>query len=156
MSNLSIEVFRTVEANPGATLKAFERYVERIKLMNTLVFRKSDGTPYEPSDKEKKAMLLFKGGDDMKSLFEYVGNVADADSFDEAIGKIREGLQKRTNKVVQRNMLFTDFPQGTKSFEKWSQEISTAAQLISYVDYDWKQATVDAILLQTTSPKLRE
>ena len=111
-------------------MKAFERYVERIKLMNTLVFRKSDGTPYEPSDKEKKAMLLFKGGDDMKSLFEYVGNVADADSFDQAIGKIREGLQKRTNKVVQRNMLFTDLPQGTKSFEKWLQDISTAAQLI--------------------------
>ena len=53
-------------------------------------------------------------------------------------------------------MLFTDFPQGNKSFERWSQEISTAAQLISYQDYDWKQATVDAILLQTTSPKLRE
>ena len=156
MSSLSIEVFRTVEANPGATLKSFERYVERIKLMNQLVFRKADGTPYSPTDVEKKAMLLFKGGDDMKSLFEYVGKVEDTDSFDEAVNKIRVGLQNRTNKVVQRNMLFTDFPQGSKSFERWSQEISAAAQLISYTDYDWKQATVDAILLQTTSPKLRE
>ena len=58
MSNLSIEVFRTVEANPGATLKSFERYVERIKLMNQLVFRKADGTPYEPSDVEMKAMTI--------------------------------------------------------------------------------------------------
>ena len=155
MSNLSIEVFRTVEANPGATLKAFERYVERIKLMNQLVFRQANGTPYTPSDGEKKAMLLFKGGDDMKSLFEYVGKVEETDTFEEAIKKIRVGLQKRTTKVVQRNMLFTNFPQGSKSFEKWSQEVSSAAQLISYVDYDWKQATVDAILLQTTSPKLR-
>ena len=156
MSSLHIESFKTIEANPGATMKVFERYVERIKLMNQLVFRKADGTAYEPSEAEKKAMLLFKGGDDMKNLFEYVGKVVDGDSFAQAIEKIRTGLQKRTNKVVQRNMLFTDFPQGSKSFEKWSQEISAAAQLISYDAYDWKQATVDAILLQTSSPKLRE
>ena len=153
MSSLQIETFRSVEANPGSTLKAFERNVERIKLMNKLVFRQADGKPYEPSDAEKKAMLLFKGGDDMKSLFEYVGKVQDDDTFEVSITKIREGLQKRTNKVVQRNMLFTDYPQGSKSFEKWSQEISTAAQLISYADYDWRQATVDAILLQTSSLK---
>ena len=136
MSSLHIENFKTIEANPGATLKVFGRYVERIKLMNQLIFRKADGTPYNPSDLEKKAMLLFKGGDDMKNLFEYVGKVEDEDSFDEAVEKIRKGLQKRTNKVVQRNMLFTDFPQGGKSFERWSQEVSTAAQRISYEDYD--------------------
>ena len=66
----------------------------------------------------------------MKNLFEYVGKVLEGDTFDAAINKIREGLQKRTNKVVQRNMMFTDFPQGNKSFERWSQEISTAAQLM--------------------------
>ena len=93
MSSLSIEVFRTVEANPGATLKAFERYVERIKLMNQLVFRKADGTPYNPTDVEQKAMLLFKGGDDMKSLFEYVGKVEDTDTYDEAVNRIRVELQ---------------------------------------------------------------
>ena len=43
-----------------------------------------------------------------------------------------------------------------KSLKRWSQEVSTAAQLISYEEYNWKQATVDAILLQTSSPKLRE
>ena len=105
MSNLSIETFKTIEANPGATMKVFERYVERIKLMNQLVFRKADGTPYDPSDGEKKAMLLFKGGDDMKNLFEYVGKVEDSDSFDQAIENIRNGLQKRTNKVVQSSAL---------------------------------------------------
>ena len=48
------------------------------------------------------------------------------------------------------------FPKGKKSFEKWSQEISNAAKLISYQNYDWKKATVDAILLQTSNSRLRE
>ena len=96
--------------------------------MNQLIFCKADGTPYQPTDAEQKAMLLFKKGDNMKNLLDYVGKVVDGDTFEEAINKVREGLQNWTNKVVQRSMLFTDFPQGSKSFERWSQEISTAAQ----------------------------
>ena len=155
-ANLTIEAFKSVDLQPGATLKVFDRYIERLELVFLLVFRKADGTPYDPSDKEKKAMLLLKGGDDMKNLFKYVGQIADSDSFEDTVKKIRKGLGDRTNKVVQRNLLLADFPQGNKSFEKWSQEVANAAQLISYEDYDWKQAVVDAILLQTSSTKLRE
>ena len=53
-------------------------------------------------------------------------------------------------------MLLSNFPQGAKSSERWSQEISTAARLISYDNYGWKQAAVDAMILQTLCPKLRE
>ena len=53
-------------------------------------------------------------------------------------------------------MLLSNFSQGAKSFERWSQEISNTARLISYANYDWKQATVDAMILQTSCPKLRE
>ena len=156
MTSLSVETFRSVDANPGATLQLFVRYTERIALMFDLVFRKADGTAFNPSDREKKSMLLFKGGDDMKNLFQYVGKVEDGDSYEQAIEKIKKGLSDRTNKVVQRNLLLADFPQGSKSFEKWSQEISNTAKLISYDAYDWKQAAVDAILLQTSSARLRE
>ena len=62
----------------------------------------------------------------------------------------------RTNSVVQRNMLLTQYPQGSKSFDKWSIEISNAAKLIDYSNYDWKMAAVDAIILQTSNEKLRE
>ena len=34
--------------------------------------------------------------------------------------------------------------------------MSNAAQLISYENYNWKQAAVDAMILQTSNPKLRE
>ena len=156
MASLSIETFRAIDANPGGTLQLFLKYSERIELMFELVFRKADGTSYTPNDREKKALLLFKGGDDMKNLFQFVGKVEDADSYSAAIDKIKSGLMERTNKVVQRNLLLADYPQGSKSFEKWSQEISNAARLIDYKDYNWKQAAVDAILLQTSNAKLRE
>ena len=51
---------------------------------------------------------------------------------------------------MQRNLLLTNFPQGTKSFEKWSKEIGNAAKLTDFMDYDWKQAAVDVMILQTS------
>ena len=99
-----------------------------MKLIFELAFR----TPYEPSDKEKKkkAILLFRGGDDMKDLSEHVGTINDTGTFDAAVTKIRTGLQGRTNNVVQRNLVLANYPHGTKSFECWSKEISNAAELM--------------------------
>ena len=98
--------FKALDANPGGTLELFDKYVQHIKLILEvtfeLTFQKADGTPYATSDKEKKAMLLFRGGDDMKDLFEHVGAVTDIDTFNDAVMKIRTGLQGRTNNVVQR------------------------------------------------------
>ena len=92
----------------------------------------------------------------MCNIFRHVGKVLDTDTYAQAVKKIKDGLSKRTNKVVQRNMLLANFPQGSKSFEKSSQEICNAAELIDYEGYDFRQAAIDAILLQTSNPKLRE
>jgi len=154
--NLDPGVFKAIDANPGGTLELFNKYVERIRLVFDLAFRKADGTAYEPSEREKKSMLLFREGDDMRDLFQHVGNVTNDDNFDQAIVKITNGLKTRTNSVVQRNLLLANFPQGTKSFDRWSKEVTNAAKLIDFANYDWKQAAVDAIVLQTTNPKLRE
>ena len=148
--------FKVLDTNPGGKLETFNKYVDRIKLVFDLAFQKSDGTPYTPTEKQKKSMLLFRGGDDMKDLFELVGQVADGDSFDESVKKIQDALKGRTNAAVQRNLLLTNHPQGTKSFERWSKEITNTAKLINYQNYDWKSASVDAMLLQTSNPKLRE
>ena len=92
----------------------------------------------------------------MKGLFEHVGAVTDTNTFDAVVTKIRTGLQGHTNNVVKRNLLLANYRQGTKSFESWSKEISNATKRINYENYDWKQAAVDAILLQTSNLKLQE
>ena len=48
------------------------------------------------------------------------------------------------------------FPKGQNLFKKWSQEVSNAAKLISYDIYDWQQAVVDAMILQTSNAALCE
>ena len=153
---INISTFKSIDTDPGGTLKTYKDYVEEMNPLFQLVFRKSDGTAFTSTDAEKKAMLLLKGGHDMKNLFQHVGNVSEKDTFEEAVKEIENRLQARTNKVVQRNMLLSNFSQGAKSFERWSQEISNAARLISYDNYDWKQTAVDAMILQTSCPKLRE
>ena len=156
MNTFTIENFKALDANPGGTLQRFRDYAEQMELLFQLIFRKADGTPYDPSDKEKKAMILFKGGKDMKNLFHHVGKVLDTYTYDDTVKKITDGLAERTNSVVQRNMLLSNHPQGTKSFEKWSQEITDIAKLIDYENYNWQQAAVDAVILQTSNAKLRE
>ena len=51
----SIPPFSTIDADPGGTLKKFDDYIKQMKLLFTLVFRKSDGTAYNPTDAENKA-----------------------------------------------------------------------------------------------------
>ena len=155
-SGLDIPTFKTLDTDPVGTLTRLTEYIQQMELLFKLVFRKADGTAFTPSDEEKKAMLLLKGGGDMRNLFTHVGKVEDADTYAAAVKKIKDGLTARTNQVVQRNMLFANHPQGTKSFERWSQEVSNKAKLIDYNNYNWETAAVDSIIMQTSNAKLRE
>ena len=83
-----------------------------MELSFQLVFHKADGTPYKPSNAEKKTMLIFKGGEDMKTFFQHVGKVLDVSTYEQAVTKISDGLSERTNKVVQTNLLSQIFPKG--------------------------------------------
>ena len=142
--SLGSGTFKALDASPGGTLKLFDKYIQNIKLVFELAFWK-DGTPFEPLDKEKKAILLFCGRDDMKDLFEHVGAVTDADTF--------TGLQGRTNNVRQRNLPLRTI---CRELNHLNAEQKKSEMPPNYENYDWKQAAVDAILLQTSNPKLRE
>ena len=71
MNSIDIEAFKSFDANLGSTLQRFQEYAERLKLLFHLVFRKADGTTHSPSDGETKSILLFKGGKDIKELFQH-------------------------------------------------------------------------------------
>ena len=153
--NFDPGVFKSLGVNPGGTLELFDKYIDTIELIFELAFRKSDGTSYAPTDKEK-SNVTSKRRQLHERLISACWLCTKEDDYKTSIDKIRKGLQSRTNAVVQRNLLFANFPQGTKSFESWSKKTSSAAKLINFEGYNWKQATVDSLILQTSSPKLRE
>ena len=78
--NFDPGIFKCLDANTSGTLELFKKYTKRMTLVFELAYCKADGTPYEPSNKEKKAMLLFRDGDDMKDLFQHVGAVEKKDT----------------------------------------------------------------------------
>lgn len=58
-----------------------------MELLFQLVFRKSDGTAYAHSDRKKKVLLLFKGGQDMEDLFQDAGKALDEDNYAQTVKK---------------------------------------------------------------------
>ena len=77
--NFDQGVFKSLDANTGGTLELFDKYIDTIELIFELAFCKSDGTLYALTDKEQKAMLLLRGGNDTRDLFQHVGYVTKED-----------------------------------------------------------------------------
>ena len=84
-------------------MKEFNDYIRQMKLLFSLVFRKSDGTAYAPTDGEMKAMTLLKGGKHMHTMFEHVGDVREADTFQEAVESKIEDPRERLTRLIIRN-----------------------------------------------------
>ena len=53
--NFDPGVFKYLDAKPDGTLELLNKYTERMSLVFELAFRKTDSTPYQPSDEEKKS-----------------------------------------------------------------------------------------------------
>ena len=104
-SMINISSFKSIDTDPGGTLKRFKEFVEEMNLLFQLAFRKSDRTAFMPTDAEKR-----QGCHDMKNLFQHVGNVSEKDTFEEAVKKKENGPHARTNKVVQQEHASIQFP----------------------------------------------
>ena len=68
MPAFNIDCCKALDAYPGGNFQLFQDYTEQMELLFRLGFRKADGTPYMPTDADKKAMLLFKGGKATKTI----------------------------------------------------------------------------------------
>ena len=150
--------FKGADADPEATLELFQDYLEKMEKVFRLSrgFNPVTGLRVDWDSEEKKDMLVVEGGDEVQDLFKYVGKVLPEDTYQQAVDKIKNALKKRGNRTSAVFKLFNTHSQGSQSFDSWHKEIRKAAQLIDWTDYNADKATVDAIVMQTSSSKLQQ
>ena len=159
------KAFRAKDKDPETLLIDFDLYVKTIK--NFFVATGKDNA----TEKQKVALLQAVGGPDMVDMVEEVGKVVlvdtpeddvlgiaavTADTFEQAIGKIRDGVVGKTNQAMSRLKLFQQMAQGNQKFASWHKEILKQAKRCNWSNYGVEDAARDAILYQTTDQKLRK
>ena len=106
--NVSPGVFKSKDAEPEATLDLFSDYSDTM----TRVFRlrrrihPTTGEEIDFDEDEKKDLIIVEGGEDMQNLFKHVGKVEDADTYEQAVSKVKEALKKRGNRTAAVFKLF--------------------------------------------------
>lgn len=142
--------FKARKKDPERMLADFNLYVKSIKNLLTL----TDNT--EATDAKKKALMQSVGGPDMIWLFDYVGKVADGDTYAAAIEKVKTAITGQTNQAVMKYKLFTGMPQGEQAFASWWTNMKEQAEKCDFTVYNKDSAARDAILFQTSNAKLRK
>ena len=160
--------FKAKGKDPQTLLIDFDQYIKSVENF----FVATD--KHNVSNKQKIALLQAVGGVDMIYLVEKTGKVVlnsipaheetgtaaiEADTFDQAIHKIRRGIisqNSQINQTLLRLKLFQQMGQGSRSFESWAREIYEQAQKCDWSGYNAETAARDAILYQTADCKLRE
>ena len=150
--------FKAKDADPEATLERLEKYLESMDSAFRLNRRvnPTDGTRIEFDNRDKLAILRLEGREDMIDLLKHTGKVVDTDTYDEAVAKVKAALKKRGNHTAVVYKLFTGFPQGTQTYDSWHRKVYEHAKLGDWEDYTAEKAAADAIIIQTSSVKLRE
>ena len=155
--------FKGKDKDAEALLIDFDLYVKTVK--NFFIATGKDSA----TDKQKVALLQAVGGPDMVDLVEDVGKVilvstpartgveaVVADTFEQAISKIREGIVGKTNQAMARLKLFQQMGQGTQKFGPWYKEVFKQAKRCDWSTYNAEEAARDAIMYQTSDQKLRK
>ena len=105
---------------------------------------------------QARATLDLVGGKEIITLFEHVGGVLEADTYDKAVKKVEDGILLQTNQATARFKLYTKLPQGGLTFVEWYPKVKEQADRCIWTGYGAKQAARDALLFQTDSAKLQK
>ena len=129
------------DIDPETLLIDSDLYIETIK--NFFIANGRDAA----NSKQKVVLLQAVGGPDMVDMVEKVGkvilvdvasdadnNVAalDADTFEQALEKIRNGIIGKTNQAMSRLRLFQPMGQGSQKFRAWQKEIYKQAKCCNW------------------------
>ena len=167
--------FKGSRKDPEKLLMKFNLYIEQIE--NFMLATDTDGS----SDKRKLALLQAVGGVEMITLFKHVGKVKlsetpavpevvaangvaaiaavaaiPADTFVEAVNKIRKGIVGQTNQAMTRYKLFQELPQDGGIFAEWWPKLIEQAERCDWSQYGAEMAARDAMLYQTSNKKLKK
>ena len=126
--------FKAKDKEAEVLLIDFDLYVKTIR--NFFIATGKDTV----TDRQKVALLQAVGGPDMVDLVEEVGKVilvaiaadtvnkveaVDADTFEQAIEKIRQGIVGKTNQAMSRLKLFQQMGQGRRSLPHGTRKCSS-------------------------------
>ena len=142
--------FKARKKDPERMLADFNLYVKAIK--NLMILTDNENA----TDAKKKALMQSVGGQDIVWLFDYVGKVADGDTYEAAIAKIKAAITGQTNQAVMMYKLYTGMKQEDQSFASWWTCVKEQADKCDFTGYNSEKAARDAILFQTSNDKLRK
>ena len=96
-------------SDPEQLCQDFTKYVNNVK--EFLIATSADGAHTDNHNNcngctKAKATLRLVGRENMKSLFDHVGSVVEADTFEETITKVSDGIRRQTNQATARYQLF--------------------------------------------------
>ena len=149
--------FKGKDADPEQTLERFERYLKNMdRVFRINRPRRATGERIDFDDGDKKDIIQIEGGPDMQDLFEHVGKVVDGNTYNEAVEKIRNALKGRGNRTAAVHKLFSSMAQANQTFDAWHKKVYEFAKTVDWTDYNHDKAAVDAIVMQTSSGKLRQ
>ena len=81
-------------------------------------------------------MITLIGGKEMDELFKHTGRVSEANTYEEAITKVKDGITAQTNQSMARFKMMREMPQSGKVFSDWWPKIKEQADRCVWTGYD--------------------
>ena len=128
------KAFKVKEKVAETLLIDFDLYMKTVKNFFISIGRDT------ATNIQKVALLQAVGGSDMVDLVEEVGKVilvaivangveaVTADTFEQAIDKIRQGIVGKTNQAMSRLKVYQQIRQGMQKFGPWYKEVLKQAK----------------------------
>ena len=77
-------------------------------------------------------MMTLIGGQDMDMLFTHTGLVGDADTYTDAIRKVRNAITAQTNQSMAIFKLMREMPQSGRVFSEWWPKVKEQADSVCW------------------------
>ena len=123
-------------------IKIFREFLAATGVVGAHATPEVAGTPC-PACNKSKNMLRLVGGDEVRVLFDHVGQITETDNWENALDKISQGIRKQTNQAAARYKLMRRMPQGEACFAEWYPSVKDQAERCLWDGYNAEMAARD-------------